>query len=163
MFGLANAQTPKEDVVIEPSTPWMATADGDLALLQKSIEQLQMPIMKPDENGFTVLHSAAAYNHQHILEWIFSSGAEINVNVQDLDGDTPLHHCDNVEAAKILITVGKADASIKNEEGKTALQVKQEEWDEDGDEEEDEADLDDERLNLKNLIEYLKEIEVMMT
>jgi len=160
MFGLSNPQSQltQQNQIIELSTPYVAASDGDLNLLQKSLAELQMPLMTPDENGLTILHSAAAYNHIPVLQWILSQlqQQQVNCNVPDSDGDTPLMHCDHVEAAKILINVGRADASIRNKEGKTALQVKTEEYEENMEEGDDE---DGDQRSLRVLIEYLKQVE----
>ena len=174
MFGLSS-QT-GDETLIEACTPWMAAADGNLLLLQKSLEKLQIPFMQADENGFTVLHSAAAYNQTKILHWIileastYGSGSvsgsvsgsasivssiPLNINVEDSDGDTPLHHCENVEAAKVLIDA-KADVSIRNKEGKTVLEVKEEEYSEIMEDENNDGNID--QMNLKVLIDYLKDV-----
>ena len=89
-----------------------------------------------------------------MIQWLLGLNKDstvIDVNAKDGDGDTPLHHCDDVDSAKILIGAG-ADHTMKNGDGKTALEVKQEDLDE-GDEEEDSDDED--RAKLKELVEFL--------
>lgn len=99
------------------------------------------------------------------MNWLLSSQQQpsVNVNAPDTDGDTPLHHCDDVQAAKLLVEVGGADFMIRNLEGKTAREVKEEELregDDDEDEEEDDSDEDDEdKVRLHELVEYLKQLE----
>lgn len=174
LLGSNNAEeSTSEPPIIEPSTPWVAAGDGDLPLFQTALSKLQLKIDAADENGFTFYHAAAAYNRVHVLRWLFdesrrflfkehekdvcSSERQNFANAVDSDGDTPLHHCDNIEAARVLVEEGNADHTITNKEGKTALLCKQEElkqsedYDHDTD---DEADVD----ALKEMVEYLESL-----
>jgi ankyrin repeat protein len=138
------------DTPIEKCTPWVAASDGSLELVQSALTALNMPPTIADENGYTLVHAAAAYSQQHILEWLMKQEG-VDVNAQDNDGDTPLHHAENVNMAKFLIEKMKANPSIVNSEEKTAFQVRQDEL-QDQMEDEDEDDDDD----LKELVEYLR-------
>ncbi len=142
---------------IDESTPWVAAGDGDLQLLKSSISQLGLSPNASDSNGFTFLHAACGYGRIEVIRWLLElkeqSGA-IDVNAKDDDGDTPLHHCDDAESAKLLIE-GGADFTLKNDDGKTAFEVKEEELHE-GDEEDDSDDEDREKL--KDLVAYLKSL-----
>lgn len=86
-----------------------------------------------------------------MIQWLLNDKS-IDVNAKDSDGDTPLHHCDDVDSAKMLIEAG-ADHSMKNNDGKTALEIKVEDLEE-GDEDDDSDDED--RAKLKELIDYLQ-------
>jgi hypothetical protein len=44
-----------------------------------------------------------------------------NPNIQDVDGDTPLHTCDKPSIAQLLLS-SKADPSLRNNMGKTMLE-----------------------------------------
>mmetsp|Transcript_55505 Transcript_55505/g.166422 ORF Transcript_55505/g.166422 Transcript_55505/m.166422 type:complete len:178 (-) Transcript_55505:677-1210(-) len=163
-FGFGGGAGPsEEDVIVEPSTPWVAAGDGDLPLLQTALRKLDLPVNAADSNGFTFVHAAASYSQLEVLRWLLEqrggdSGIAIDVNAGDSDGDTPLHHCDDVAAARILIEEGGADASLKNHEGKTARGSKEEELAE-GDDEDDEDSDDEDREKLKELIKYLNSLE----
>jgi len=154
-FGGFQAQQ-LQSAPIDDSTPWVAAGDGDLPLLQSSIAQLGLSPNASDSNGFTFLHAACGYGRLEVIRWLLGLNTDavvtIDINAKDGDGDTPLHHCDDVDSAKILIEFG-ADDTILNNDGKTALQVKEEELEE-GDEEDDSDDEDREKL--KRLVEYLK-------
>mmetsp|Transcript_10044 Transcript_10044/g.16618 ORF Transcript_10044/g.16618 Transcript_10044/m.16618 type:complete len:178 (-) Transcript_10044:132-665(-) len=150
-----SAQNPPK---VEPSTPYIAAGDGNLELLQTALRTLNLAANAADSNGFTFVHAAAAYNRLNVLRWLFNQEG-INVNAQDADGDTPLHHCDEVEAAKCLIEEGKADIAIKNANGYTAREAKEEELLEDQDEDEEEDSDDEDRIAMKALVEYLKSLE----
>ena len=60
------------------------------------------------------------------MRWLFTQNAD--VNARDSDGDTPLHHCDNLEAVTVLIEEGHADCTVKNDEGQHVLEAKEGEF-----------------------------------
>uniref|UniRef100_A0A7S2PQG5 Uncharacterized protein n=1 Tax=Leptocylindrus danicus TaxID=163516 RepID=A0A7S2PQG5_9STRA len=158
-FGLATASSPSDsnvpdNIVIETSTPWVAASDGNLATLKKSLESLRLPITCADDNGYTLLHAAASYSQMEVLEWLTSQEG-CDLNVQDSDGDTPLHHCDAVEAAQLLIERG-ASVDVKNNAGETPLAAKEAEINDGSDEESDSEDED--ALALKKLVNYLRDV-----
>jgi ankyrin repeat protein len=157
MFAFSNDPKPSE---IDASTPFVAASDGDLDLLKRSLAHLSIPDTISDSNGLTLLHSAASYNQKEIIEWLLLT-QNVNVNAKDNDGDTPLHHCDQVNAARMLIDQGKADYRIKNNEGQTPLDLKKEEWQElKGSLEEDGGndDADDDLEALEELVQYLSSL-----
>jgi len=154
-FGGFQAQPPPTAEIIDASTPWVAAGDGDLQLLQTSIQQLNLTPNSRDGNGFSFLHAACGYCRVDVIAWLLSNKDVVDVNLRDGDGDTALHHCDDAVSAKMLIE-GGADAQLTNDEGKTPLQVKEEELHE-GDEEEDDSD-DEDREKLKELVTYLKSL-----
>jgi hypothetical protein len=161
-FGLTKSRIPDstEDemlITIDDSTPWVAAGDGDLELLKRALITLNMSVNTADTNGFSFVHASAAYNQIAVLKWLIHQEG-CNVNVQDSDGDTPLHHCDRLEAAKMLVEEGGADVSLKNNDGMTALQLKVEDLK--ALELDEELDIDDEDyIELKKLVEYLKNYE----
>eukprot|EP00543_Licmophora_paradoxa_P018867 CAMPEP_0202469640 /NCGR_PEP_ID=MMETSP1360-20130828/79143_1 /ASSEMBLY_ACC=CAM_ASM_000848 /TAXON_ID=515479 /ORGANISM="Licmophora paradoxa, Strain CCMP2313" /LENGTH=114 /DNA_ID=CAMNT_0049095051 /DNA_START=13 /DNA_END=357 /DNA_ORIENTATION=+ len=110
--------------------------------------KLNLQATAADENGYTLLHAAAAYNQRSVMEFLLQQ--QSNPNAQDNEGDTPLHHVDQVEAAKFLIEVAGANPKITNTESKTALQAKQDELRDQM--EDDEDDVED----LKHLVNYLQ-------
>ena len=146
---------------IDASTPFVAAADGDLTLLKSSIKQLNLSPNAKDSNGFTLLHAACGYSRIEVINWLLDlnniESTIIDVNARDSDNDTPLHHCDDVESARILIEKGGADHQLTNNEGKTPLQSKEAELEEDDDD--DDSD-DEDREKLKQLVVYLKSLSV---
>mmetsp|Transcript_13584 Transcript_13584/g.25507 ORF Transcript_13584/g.25507 Transcript_13584/m.25507 type:complete len:157 (+) Transcript_13584:56-526(+) len=155
MFAFSNDPQPSE---IDASTPFVAASDGNLDLLKRSLAHLSIPATISDSNGLTLLHSAASYNQNDIMEWLLLE-QNVNVNAKDNDGDTPLHHCDQVNAARMLIDHGKADYRIKNNEGQTPLDLKREELQELKDSlEEDIGDVDDDLNALDELVRYLSSL-----
>lgn len=143
---------------VDASTPFVAAADGDLKLLQESIKQLGLYPNASDPNGFTFLHAACGYCRVEVIAWLLGLNKDsptVDINARDGDGDTPLHHCDDAVSAKMLIEAG-ADHRMKNDDGQTPLEVKEDEL-RDGDEEEDSDDEDREKL--KELVAYLKSLD----
>lgn len=116
---------------------------------------MNLEVTAADENGYTLLHAASAYGQIHVMEWLLAQG--VPVDAVDCDGDTPLHHVEDVHAAKVLIEKGKAHPMVVNASGKTPLQVKHgdlEELMEDDDDDTEEAD------KLRELISYLSRVKV---
>jgi len=139
---------------MDESTPWIAAADGDLNLLQQCLQIRNIPPSAcVDSNGLTLLHSAASYGQMNVMQWLLTNNGA-NVNAKDSDGDTPLHHCDDVLPARMLIESAGASPFITNNTGETALQMKQKEL-----VEEDDDDIDNyDYQNLKKLVEYLQSL-----
>ncbi len=151
---------PSQSAEIDASTPFVAAGDGDLELLQASIKKLGIPPNAADSNGFTFLHAACGYCRVEVIQWLLGlneNSAIIDINARDGDGDTPLHHCDDAVSAKMLIEAG-ADHQLKNDEGQTPLEVKEEELEECDDSDSDSDSDDEDRLKLKELVEYLKSL-----
>jgi ankyrin repeat protein len=155
-FSLNNNPSASSNIEIDSSTPFIAASNGELALLQQSLSHLSAPATIADTNGLTPLHSAASYSQIEVMRWLFAQ--TVDVNAKDSDGDTPLHHCDNVSAAKILVEEGRADYKTKNGEGKTAAEMKQEEVIEMGFGMEEDMDDNEDMANLDELVGYLKSL-----
>lgn len=156
-FGLGQPQpgaaAPSEQE-LDSSTPWMAASEGNLALLKRSLSTLNLGVTSADENGYTLLHAASAYAQVPIIEWLLAQG--VNVTATDNDGDSALHHTDDAMIAKLLIERGRVNPSLQNSEGKTALQVKQDDLQELMADEDDEHS--EEASKLRELIAYLSSI-----
>ena len=123
--------------------------EGNLEMVQRVLPSLGMG--HADSNGYSCVHAAAAYCQLDVLRWLLTNGCD--VNIRDGDGDTPLHHCDKVEAAQMLVSFG-ADVFAKNGDNRTALGRAN------GDvikEDDDEYDEDDDENNaLKAVVAYLR-------
>lgn len=156
-LGRTNAnQSAQQEAEIDSSSPWMAASEGNLALLQSSLSSLNLPISAADVTGYTLFQAAASYNQQEIMQYLLQNGA--NIHATDNDGDSVLHYAGNVTTAKFLVEVGKVDPKVTNNQGKTALQAKQEELDDlmqDEDVEDDDEDID----IVKGLVAYLSSLQ----
>ncbi|SCU87895.1 LAMI_0D07932g1_1 [Lachancea mirantina] len=99
---------------------WIAASDGRVDLVEQYLANGFEPDSK-DPNGYTPLHAAASYAHTELLKKLCSEPYNGNINVTDNDGDTPLHHCEDVGTARLIIEELGGDLTLKNSEGKTAL------------------------------------------
>jgi ankyrin repeat protein len=158
-FGMGQQQPQQgEAVVMDSSTPFIAASDGNIALLQESLANLKLSVTMADENGYTLLQAAASYSQIATMQWILSQFAQPNdVNAVDQEGDSALHYASSAEACKVLISAN-IDKYIRNNEGKTALEAKQQELQEMMDDE-DEFDEDDlEVIALRECINCLGQL-----
>jgi ankyrin repeat protein len=81
-------------------------------------------VNEKDQDGMTGLHWAVIAHRVDALKVLLARGA--SVNALDRFGYTPLHYaatidCGDAETATALLAAG-ADASVKNKDGKTALE-----------------------------------------
>ncbi|KAJ3174782.1 hypothetical protein HDU87_006898 [Geranomyces variabilis] len=103
---------------------WIAAADGRIDLVEHFLKTggpngtPLSPNVK-DDSGYTPLHAAAAYSNILLIDLLVSTYGS-DVNITDEDGDTPLHVCETVEAARRLKELG-ADTNLKNDDGKRAI------------------------------------------
>lgn len=102
---------------------WVAASDGRQDLVEKFLnENATLTANSKDPNGYTPIHAAAAYGHVDLLRKLCKDyGGDINV--KDSDGDTPLHHCEDANTAKVIIEELNGDATLTNNEGMTPLAV----------------------------------------
>jgi hypothetical protein len=156
MFGLGQSPTTEQsvDTVIDPSTPFVAAADGDLSLLQTALRQLgNLPVHIQDEHGYTLLQAAVSYNQTHVWTWLATQPG-FDVSLTDHDGDTALHYAVGVKAAQFLVETAGLSPQIKNQDGQTALDKKREELQE-MQQDEDFEETDPEYQQLLALVQYL--------
>lgn len=98
---------------------WVAAADNDINQVQQYLSNGQYTANSKDPNGYTAIHAAASYGNIELLRLLINNyGGDINI--QDNDGDTPLHHCEELSVARLLVEEFKADWRKVNGEGKTA-------------------------------------------
>ena len=81
-----------------------------------------------DRAGYTAIHAAASYGHLPLLRFLIKD-RNGDINVKDLEGDTPLHMCELVEVAREMIEELGADVTLKNNEGLTPAEAMREEGD----------------------------------
>ncbi|QRG36311.1 hypothetical protein FDK38_000645 [Candidozyma auris] len=107
------------------SNIWVAAADNDQNVVKNLVESGGMSPNSKDPNGYTPIHAAASYGHLDLLRYLLGKGGDINI--QDNEGDTPLHHAEDLSTARAMVEELKADYKIKNSEGQTAAQYIEEE------------------------------------
>lgn len=101
---------------------WIAASDGRTDLVEQFLNN-GLSANSRDPNGYTPIHAAASYAHTELLRKLCSEPYNGDINVRDSDGDTPLHHCEDVNAAKVIIEELGGDYKLTNDEGKTALEA----------------------------------------
>lgn len=104
---------------------WVAAADDNTEAVLHHLDSGAFTPNSKDPNGYTPIHAAASYGHIELLKLLVSRGGDINV--QDTEGDTPLHYTEDLGTAKLMVEELKADYRIKNQEGHTACEHIEEE------------------------------------
>lgn len=103
--------------MVSNSNIWVAASDGDLSTVKAYIESNQFTANSKDPNGYTPIHAAVSYGHTELLKYLIENGGDINI--QDAEGDSPLHHVEDAKLARLLVETYKADWKLKNQEGQT--------------------------------------------
>lgn len=106
------------------SNIWVAAADNQTDVVKAHIESGAFSANSKDPNGYTPIHAAASYGHTDLLQYLISVGGDINV--QDTEGDTPLHHVEDLATARFIVEQLHADYKLKNHEDKTAAEFVEE-------------------------------------
>ena len=78
-------------------------------------------------SGRNALHKAAFWGHKDTVTYL-TQECKLNPNVQDYNGDTPLHDAarfGHAEVARRLLQ-GGADPNLRNKEGQSVLAVAEE-------------------------------------
>jgi hypothetical protein len=123
MSAFGSISTSTQPVVDEePPTLQLLAADGDLDQLRLALESKASvaddAINAVDDNGLCPLTSAASYGHADVVAYLLSMGARCDI--QDEDGDMPLHSCHNAECARLLLGREDCNPAQANSEGMTA-------------------------------------------
>lgn len=96
---------------------WVAAADDELDTVKQHISLGNFSANSKDPNGYTPIHAAVSYGHKQLIKYLIEQGG--NINIQDNEGDTPLHHVEDLEIAKLLVEEYKADYKVKNNDDLT--------------------------------------------
>ncbi|KGR21042.1 hypothetical protein I503_02138 [Candida albicans SC5314] len=107
------------------SNIWIAAADNQRQIVEQYINSNEYTPNSKDPNGYTAIHAAASYGHLNLLQYLIEKGGDINI--QDNEGDTPLHHVEDLKTAKYMVEKLGASYKIKNNDGLTAQQYIEEE------------------------------------
>eukprot|EP00053_Salpingoeca_punica_P000389 m.28481 g.28481 ORF g.28481 m.28481 type:complete len:152 (-) comp10282_c0_seq1:253-708(-) len=144
---------------------WIAASDGDVAVVEQYLQQ-GVSVNAKDHTGYSPLSAAVSYSHFDLVKLLLERGAD--PNICDNDGDSPLHLCEDVAVAKLLLAAGAdgranlagitAGVACRNEEqdavadvidahfGTVSVATNRDE-DEDGDDAEGMSDDDDDGQN----------------
>lgn len=89
------------------------------AVVLQSLEQHPSLASQQDQHGYSLLHAAASYGQLDLLRQLVQK-YEVNANITDEDGETPLFYAETVDVAKCLVEELSADASIRNSDRQNA-------------------------------------------
>lgn len=87
---------------------------ANVELVKKILEENPSIIHEKDELGFTVAHFAAGSDNKELVEFILNK--DIDINVKNKYGSTPLHIAIYPEIAQMLIDHGANVNEVDNEE-----------------------------------------------
>lgn len=99
---------------------------GDTIAISKAIKETKEPQGATNLSGTTVLHLAIQCAEPQVVEYILSTGEELDVNAQDRDGNTPLHLAAQLGRGPVvrdLLSRPSLNDSVVNYGGQTALDV----------------------------------------
>uniref|UniRef100_A0A8C4T2E6 Uncharacterized protein n=1 Tax=Erpetoichthys calabaricus TaxID=27687 RepID=A0A8C4T2E6_ERPCA len=115
------ASHPREGNVLASANPFDAAAAGDLASLEKALQDRD--VHATNSSGETLLHIAAARGHLAAVQLLLSRGA--NVNAKDKHSSCPLHlAASGGQSAMVqLLLKNQADPNAVNKEKKMPLHM----------------------------------------
>ncbi len=86
----------------------LAASQGDLEKVKSSISKKPQIINSYDRNGKTVLHTAVINGHLDMVDFLITSGTD--VNMKDKDGNSPLKLAKNNNRKDIVELLTKKGA-----------------------------------------------------
>ncbi|ODV61234.1 uncharacterized protein ASCRUDRAFT_27122, partial [Ascoidea rubescens DSM 1968] len=98
------------------SNIWIAAADNEIEQVLQYLNSGQYTANSKDENGYTPIHASVSYNNIELLRLLINK-YNGDINIQDNDGDTPLHHVEELSMAKVVVEEFHANLGTKNNEG----------------------------------------------
>lgn len=109
----------------EGITPFhYAAAKGYLHIIEACELDADILMNIPDSSDNTLLHTAANYGRDTVLEWLLTEGVDVNVMNQHCS--TPLHfavYSNHLSSARLLLLQKEVDVNMKDQDGNTALHL----------------------------------------
>jgi acyl-CoA-binding protein len=124
-FGIRMSQMAEiEDLDEGQKTCFDLCKEGDLKKLVKYIEITQQSLDQVDENGMTLMMWACDRGYVHIVEYLMSKHADLNI--QDTDGQTSLHYavsCEHFDIVKLLLNNKNINVDLMDNDGSKAVEL----------------------------------------
>lgn len=99
---------------------------GDTIAISKAIQESKDPQVANSLYGTTILHLALQCAEPQVVEFVLSSGEDLDINARDREGNTPLHlaaQLGRVPLVRDLLNRPSVNDAIVNYRGQTALDV----------------------------------------
>ena len=110
----------QREEIDETQSAWEAASEGNLEriifLLQHDKEA---SVNMQDTTGYSMIHAAVSYNQLGILKYLLEHAGDINI--RDIDGDTPLLLCEEVCVLEFLMQNG-SDIHARNKRKQGLIQ-----------------------------------------
>jgi len=183
VFGSGSSQSELEalvgnvkDIAVQNENLILLATGGNVDGMKAYLLSEKGGLNEQDTNGYSALMAAASYCQLEVVKYLLSCSS-IDIHLVDFEGDSALHYCADVDCAREILKAG-GDINMKNvegltpkdkifreleedEEGNELEENELEENEQDGDEpvgieqEENQGDIDNELLKLRELYEYL--------
>ncbi len=100
-----------------------AAREGDLAHVRQLVEGGPDGVRAKSDKGMTLIHSAAAFGHTALVEYLLAAGAD--VNARNAAQQTPLHlaAARGQEAVVELLARSGAEVNARDDQGLTPMDV----------------------------------------
>ena len=119
-----NPADPKPEEKPAPKTIWAAAVAGDIEAIKGFLAK-ENKIDDQNRDGYSILHAAIRKGKTEVVTFALANGA--NVNLRSKSKKSPLHYAaqyNQLAAAKLLVEA-KADLTVKDKRGRTALDLAQ--------------------------------------
>jgi hypothetical protein len=85
----------------------------------KSLETDSSTAREQDRHGYSLIHAAASYGHISLMKTLVQT-YNVDPNLTDVDGESPLFYAESLTVAKCLVEELKANPSLQNHDGVSA-------------------------------------------
>lgn len=99
---------------------------GDTNAISRAIKESKDPQVANSLYGTTILHLALQCAEPQVVEFVLSSGDDLDINARDREGNTPLHlaaQLGRISLVRELLNKPSVNDAVVNYRGQTALDV----------------------------------------